>query len=386
MNGIRPARNRLRQRDPTKPQEFWETDQWRNYFTEPDFEQERPPVPTPTWEAPDIDVAKLTEQAIGPMRREYEKGLEGIASRLSKRRMGESGAYGVAETESLKDFLAQVGAVSSDIALRGGELELKAAQLGMTNEQFYAQMQENRYMFDREYTLKETEAMERMKQEWMRLGLTEQEMKNEMYRFDQQMGWEKERFGLTLEWEQRRFADELFFRFEELRLNNELSWAQHNELVRQFDEALALERELENRRLDQDLTFEEWKHEIEQERNRMMQNEIFGYWDEGYPYQCKAYANRQQCEDEHYHRGVLDLREYEIYINGLLGLQGVTNADTGDTTRGMTQQEVDQWYQDNWIAHERGGWQSPEEADWYQPYPPRPQYQEESETRGKSRE
>jgi len=414
---------------PEKVKEFWETEEWKKRFTQPS---------TPAYQPPDVDVAQIQAGAIAPLREEYERAVPAIASRLAKRHVGRSSAYEFEERKLLRDFMTQAGAISSDVALRGAQLELEAAKLGLTQQQFeerlnwereqfhrtlttdderfdrqmelewrrqdlseqeiadkkqmfYDELKFNEQMFDREYTFKETQAMEQAKQEWAKIGLTEEQIKNEMYKFDKELAWQMEHFDRSLTWEQTKSANELSFRMEELAQTGELEWAKVNEMARQFDDALKqtawienarmdlqerqmlLENDLQNRRItieqynsetarlaqqardgwtDDDGVYHpgiaDQQLEIERTKNQIMNDEIFGYWDEGFgpenappkydePPQFDEFGNPIPTDDWklymdlHYHPGALDLKEWEIRIDGMLGLRGVSNVEGPQT-------------------------------------------------------
>jgi len=311
MNGIRQSKVPLKK----KPQEFWEGDDWRNYFTDPDYQAGQQPFPDQ--QPPAFDVGQLTEQAIGPMRLEYERGLEGMASRLSKRRMGESGAYGVAENEALRNFLAQVGAVSSDITMRGAE-----------------------------FGLKERAERHRHEEELGRQGLTQQEIDNEMIRFDQTLAWEKEKFGEILDWDKRKHADDIAFRYAELLQNGELTQAQMDQDMEIFVRGLAFETDMRWGWTDDQGVYhpgttdmEIWEQEREDRKTDIAEMKIFGYWDEGYgpddpnmpEEQYDQYGNPTGAWADYYNRyynkGDQDFRDWELRIDAILGLTGVSNQD-----------------------------------------------------------
>lgn len=466
-----PVQSRLRE---ARPRQFWERPEIGGY---PGAQ----PPPTP-YELPEFDIAGMVQQGIAPVERAYGRGIEGIQSRLSKRRLGESGAYVQEELDAFEGYMKKIGAFAPDLPLKTAQVQMEAARLGMTQDQymrqmalererlyaplavqqqqwaeeqalkettqaqkydierrklglteeqfkarldweqeqfgrtldsedrrfdrqmelswrqmdlseqevndkkqmFYDQLKQYESQFDREYSLKETDQMQRYETEQRSLDLTEDEMKNQMDQFNKTLEWEQSQYDTTLSWEKRRFADEMAFRLQELKDNNDISWAQFNENMRQFDDSLRQTATLETARLELQqeqmmLDYEldqgritiddynsqtarlqaenqfklDWgwtddsgvshpgRMQLEETKNKMMEMEIFGYWDEGfapsdftgdkYTGEYDEQDNREMTREwedyvaEHYHKGQLDLAEYQIWLDGLLGMKGVSN-------------------------------------------------------------
>lgn len=485
-----------------KTREFWETDDWKKFFA-----PETPSKGMPGYTLPEFDVGEMQQKAIAPIQRAYREEIPRIESRLSKRKMGRSGAWFRKELKALEKYGTDVGVTAADYPLRvealrleaarhgltaeqfektlafqkeqyrgdigkwlreqeyretttERELDLEAEKLGMTREQFqvrmdwekeqfgrtletedrrfdrrmelewrqmglqeqeiadkkemfYEQLKQYESQFSRELTFKEVQSLRDRDLELSRQGLTQQEIDNEMNRFNAELSWQQEHFERTFTFEETKWMNEYALALEESNLSRD----QFSESVRQFDEALQESKYLDRRKLDfqekmadlnyaldqrrisdqehrtqvmelqveyeRDLqwgwTDEEGNYhsgnmEMEKRKNEMMENQIFGYWDDGFepskfegdkyqrskwwnilhdpenadqPQTWKDYmlerveklgewardseGNKIYSEEwndymsEHYHRGVLDLREWSMQLDALLGLRGASN-------------------------------------------------------------
>jgi hypothetical protein len=329
-------------------------------------------------------------------------------------------------------------------------------------EMFYDELKANQEQFNRDYSLRETSEMNRHTEELRGFELTEEQMADARDQFNRTLIWEQDKYGQTLDWEERKSADELAFALKELLQNGDIQYKQMADAMQMFDDTLkgwtdkdgtyhpgtvgleearnqlardlqdqqlALQRDLDQQKIDitkfdsetarlpaendMKLKFgwddENGVHhagemELEQQKNDMYQNQIFGYWDKGFEpdkFEGEKYNYLTEVEwksihsklrgdiaavegkllretskmslaeieklstqmsilkkrlrdmeatgwkegmseydengnviytqewntymSEHYHKGELDLKEYQQRIDGLLGTRGVSN-------------------------------------------------------------
>jgi len=235
------------------------------------------------------------------------------------------------------------------------QLELQWAEQGLNEqevadkkEMFYSEQERLSTQFNREYTLRETEAAWRHEEELSRQGLTQQEIDNEMGRFDQQLEWEKDHYKMVLTEEQRQFNDEMANTIRE----TDLSFDQLKETIRQFDDNMKRLKDLdafEMEMREDEREMEWWQArkaaELKEIELSYISNEIFGYWDEGYAPGDRGFftGDKYEWDEEnqvwkntpewdkymldHYHMGQLDLRKYGLDIQAMLGMVGVIRGE-----------------------------------------------------------
>lgn len=260
------------------------------------------------------------------------------------------------------------------------QMELQWAEQGLNQqevddkkEMFYDQMAEMTRQWGHEFSFRQTAEMTRHEEEMGRQGLTQQELDNEMDRFDTQLEWEKDHYDMVLTEQQRQFNDEMANAVRQ----TDLSFDQLRETVRQFDENMdrltdldAFEMRLREGWWDEgygpddpnappkgtpawdayeaehynmgERDMEWWQvkkaAELKEIELDMMHNEIFGSWDEGFGpegFEGDKYEWDEETESwvataewdkymlDYYHKGQLDLREWGLRIEAMLGMVGV---------------------------------------------------------------
>lgn len=259
-----------------RKKEFWEPEDAQSYFAGGGAPQPSPTseIPDP-YQAPDLDVTALQAQMIAPARREYLREVPRIEARLAKRKMGRSGDYMRKEYDALYNYLLGIGGPSADIALRAEELkqsgvqfeqqlELGWAQQGLSEqeiadkkEMFYAEQQRYSEQFDRQYSLEETEAAWRHEEELQRQGLTQQQIDNEMARFDQELQFKE----TELSQQDRQFEQQLELQWKQQGLNEreiadkkEMFYAEQGRLSTQFNREYSLAETEAARRHQEELS------------------------------------------------------------------------------------------------------------------------------------
>jgi len=287
--------------------------------------------------------------------RKYLTGVGGVSADVAFKaaQLGLSGRE-LALKERLG--LGELGLRERELSMEdrhfGAQLETEWAKLGLSQQEiddkkqmFYDQLGQYSQQFNREYSLKETSEMNRHREELSRQGLTQQEIDNQMGQFDQQLAWEKQHYGMALGEEQRQFNENIAFRLQELAQTGQIEYAQLNETIRQFDQNMsrlvALDQfEIYARTRGMDMEW--WKiqkdaalKEIELD---IQSDAIFGYWDEGfgpegftgdkYVWNEKTgtWETTREWDEymlEHYHKGELDLREWDIRIAAMLATRGL---------------------------------------------------------------
>lgn len=260
------------------------------------------------------------------------------------------------------------------------KLGLSAQELADKKEMFLTGLQENQRQFNRTYSLQENQQMIDAKQEWARIGLSADEITENARQYDSMLLWQKEQFGYTFGWDQSKYMMEIGFRYDELMQTGELTREQITEQARQFDMNLWQQADFErerNRITEEQLRIDEaYKKgligideyrsrtdrlrtendkmiadrqvEIDQQRTDILSNQIFGYWDTGFEpgsedFPEEVYKKNEdgtiyydsetglpEFSDEyrdymtmHYHRGQLDLAEWQIWVEMSLGMVGV---------------------------------------------------------------
>jgi len=417
-----------------KTREFWETNKWKERFA---------PPTTPAYQAPQINIPQIQAGALGPLRAEYEAAVPKIGARLAKMGMGRSGRRFAEEGKLLGMFMTQAGAITSDIALRGAQLEIEAAKVGLTADQFekklrlekeqfyktlsseekrwlreqelrekeseleaekfdwtkeefqqriaweqdmfnrtlssedrrfdeqmelrwreqelseteienkkqmfYDQLKQYEEQFNREIGFKEAESLREYELALKDQGLTQQQIDNQMLQFSEELEFQQDRFNRTFNFEETKWIDEFALATEQALFDQKLSRDQFKETIRQFDAALKESGKLERSRLD-----------LERTRNEIMNNEIFGYFDEKYGPGSEnpppdKYTDPPEYDDDgnlkpsaewtlymdlHYHPGALDLKEWAIRLDELLGLRGVSNVEPTEPRELGTYDEI----------------------------------------------
>lgn len=364
----------------------------------PDEPHERPEAPPPDEPRLDfqepLDTAALAESALAPLWDKYGRARELAQSALSARGMGRSGALlgheNLGEEALFRSFVQEAGAITSHFALEAAKLGLGQQQIAIAErelalkeksqgelldwekDKFAKQMAENSRQFNREYSLKETMAMDAAKQEWARLEMSQQEIDQRADQFNQTLLWQQQQFGMTFSWEQTKWLDQMAFSYAQLdqdmtqfnaTLKQNLWIAKENvrlqdkqlDLDKQYKDGLLSLQEYQNQtdrlRAENDKLIADAKIEIDRWMAQLAQNKIFGYWDSGYgPGEENEFAGEKfewnatlgqwvKTKEyakfcyEHYHMGDLDLTEMEIIIMGILGLTGVSNdGSTGPGT------------------------------------------------------
>lgn len=380
----------------------------------PDEPYERPEAPPPDEPRLDfqepLDTAALTESALAPLWDKYKRARELAQSALSARGMGRSGALlgheNLGEEALFRSFVQEAGAITSHFALEAAKLGLSQQQIAIAErelalkeksqgelldwekDKFAKQMAENSRQFNREYNLKETIAMDAAKQEWARIGLSQQEIDQRADQFNQTLLWQQEQFGMTFNWEQTKWLDQMAFSYKQLdqdmtqfnaTLKQNLWIAREN--VRLQDKQLDLDEKYKNGllslqeyqnqtdrlRADNDILISQARLALDQWMAELSKNKIFGYWDPGYgPGEEDAFTGEKlewnatlgqwvQTKEyakflaEHYHKGELDLSEMEIIIYGILGLTGSSNEEgepgtAGDLPNYDAQRDMTEWF------------------------------------------
>lgn len=300
-----------------KVKEFWETDAWRKYLTQPSGG-----APT----VPGVSTGELQAGAIGPLRAEYKRAIPGIESRISKRMMGRSGAYVAAEQGALRDFLTRAGAISADVTLRGGQLQIEAAKLGLTSEQFQKRL-ESEERRERERLNWEKKRFERgltsEERRWMEEhGLREWEVKERWGLEKEQLEWEKEKFGTELSFEERQWLREQGFSEWAITQQLELEADKFNWTVEEFQQRLEWEKDQFKRTLSSEDRRFDMQMELEWERHGLNEQEIENEKQMFYD-QLKQYQD--QFDRELSFKETQALRDYELALS----------------EQGLTQQQID---------------------------------------------
>lgn len=334
--------------------------------TLPEEPYERPDTPPPDEPRLDfqepLDTAALTESALAPLWDKYKRARELAQSALSARGMGRSGALlgheNLGEEALFRSFVSEAGAITSHFALEAAKLGLSQQQIALAErelalkeksegelldwekDRFAKQMAENSRQFNREFSLKETMAMDTAKQEWAKIGLSQQEIDERSRQFNESLLWQQEQFGMTFSWEQTKWLDQMAFSYVQLEQQGAISYLQMENDMTQFYATLKQNLYI----ADKQLAIDQWMAQLSQ-------NKIFGYFDPGYgPGEENAFTGEKlewnatlgqwvQTKEyakflaDYYHKGELDLTEMEIIIRGILGLTGSSNEEeTGDTT------------------------------------------------------
>ena len=154
-----------------KPREFWEPEQYRDFFVggaTPAYQPTPMGAPPPApYQTPPLDVPELQEQALAPLRGEYQRALTGLESRLSKRGMGRSGALGAGEADLLREYLTRAGAVSGDITMRAAELGLSKEQLELQRQLGFGELG----LKERALSQEDRQFEKQMELQWAEQGL-----------------------------------------------------------------------------------------------------------------------------------------------------------------------------------------------------------------------
>lgn len=329
---------------------------------EPYEKPEAPPPDEPRLDFQEpLDTAALTESALAPLWDKYLRARELAQSALSARGMGRSGALlgheDLGEEALFRSFVSEAGAITSNFALEAAKLGLSQQQIALAErelalkeksegelldwekDKFAQQIAENSRQFDREYSLKETMAMDAAKQEWARIGLSQQEIDERSRQFNETLLWQQEQFGVTFGFEETKWLDQMAFSYAQLEQQGAISYLEMENDMTQFYATLKQNLYI----ADKQLAIDQWMAQLSQKK-------IFGYFDPGYgPGEENAFAGERlewnatlgqwvQTQEyakflaEHYHKGELDLTEMEIIIRGILGLTGSSNEEPGMTT------------------------------------------------------
>lgn len=395
---------------PTEPYQRRTSAPFESQVGPPTEPYQRPtpkPVPEPPLDFQDpLDTAALTESALAPLWDKYGRARELAQSALSARGMGRSGALlgheDLGEEALFRSFVREAGAITSHFALEAAKLGLSQQQIAIAErelalkekstgelldwekDKFAKLMAEDSRQFNREFSLKESMAMDAAKQEWAKIGLSQQEIDQRADQFNQTLLWQQEQFGMTFGWEQTKWLDQMAFSYAQLEQEGAISYMQMQndmdqfyadlnqnkwiakenirlqdkqlDLDKQYKDGLLSLQDYQNQtdrlRADTDALLADARIAIDQWMAELADKKILGYWDDGYgPGEENAFTGdklewSESLEQwvptpeyakhmaEHYHRGELDIAEMEAIIYGILGLTGVSNEDETTPTPG----------------------------------------------------